>query len=541
MTGFAAPGAVAPAVLPDTWITPQGIAVFRAANAGWTSEPYDDLPNMLWPARMLGDVELSQSAVDAIGVGGRVALSVGDISLWNGDAALSTASRYGTADGRAIAIRVADAVPSRPVLLGADGAVLLGDDGFSLTAQHPESSLADAPVVWRGMIRTVTAAASQAATVSVVDVAERLATPLQASRYGGTGGLDGALALKDQPKPVCLGQVFNAEPVALGNVDLGDGALPTYQTNWRAVAAHDAVRIRGVAQTAVASTPAVGQYRDWPALGVFQLGSTPDGTVTADVRGDAVGGYANSIAGILRRLVTSLGPQLSADELHAEAWSFAEGDLPGIAGWYRGTSDITASDAAEQIVASCGAVLAGGRGGQLRLFDPLADDLPQFDIPMPWIIDLRPLSLPATLRPLPRAVGVEWQRNWKPVPDLAGSVDGAERQRLAGNASGPARAESALVTARVAQQRDMRFAGLYATEADALARAEKWRRWIEAGPRLFEIQTDRYLGQIECGDIGRVTYPAYGLAAGARGVVVAWREALAGRRLTLTIATLPES
>ena len=288
------------------------------------------------------------------------------------------------------------------------------------------------------------------------------------------------------------------------------------------------------------SAPTVGQARDWPALGVFQLGSTPDGTVTADVRGDAVGGYANSIAGILRRMVTSLGPQLSADELHAEAWSFAKVDLPGIAGWYRGTTDITASDAAEQIVASCGAVLAGGRGGQLRLFDPLADDAPQFDIPMPWIIDLRPLSLPAGLRPLPRAVAVEWQRNWKPVPDLAGSVDGTERQRLAGSASGPARAESALVTSRVAQQRDMRFAGLYATEADALARAEKWRRWIEAGPRLFEVQTDRYLGQVECGDIGRVTYPAYGLAAGVRGVMVAWREALGGRRLTLTIATLPE-
>ena len=145
------------------------------------------------------------------------------------------------------------------------------------------------------------------------------------------------------------------------------------------------------------------------------------------------------------------------------------------------------------------------------------------------------------MRPFPRAVAIEWQPNWKPVPDLAGSVDGAERQRLAGTASGPARAESALVTSRVAQQREMRFPGLYATEAGVLARAQKWCHWVEAGPRLFEITTDRYLNQIECGDIGRITYPAYGLDASVRGVVVAWREALAGRRLTVTIATLPEN
>ena len=37
------------------------------------------------------------------------------------------------------------------------------------------------------------------------------------------------------------------------------GALPTWQSSWRAVQAHDAVRIRGVAQTLVAGTPTVGR------------------------------------------------------------------------------------------------------------------------------------------------------------------------------------------------------------------------------------------------------------------------------------------
>ena len=370
MIGLTAPATTADAELPADLVTPQSVMVFRAANAGWASGPGDDPPNTLWPARLLGDIELSQSAIDAIGVGGRVALTIADIVMWNGDIALADAARYGTADGRAITVRTTDPDGTLLVLLGADDAVLLGDDGAVLTAGGEPSRLVSAPAVWRGVVRTISASASQSVTVSAVDVSERLATPLQPTRYSGAGRLEGPAALKGQPKPVCLGQVFNVEPVALGNVDLGDGALPTYQTHWRAVLAHDAVRIRGVVQTLVAGVPLVGEARDRPALGVFQLGGSPDGTVTADVRGDVAGGYVDSIAGILRRLVTLLGPQLSSDDLDAEAWAIAEADLPGSVGWFQGTADITAADAAGQIVASCGAVLAGSRGGQLAPVRP---------------------------------------------------------------------------------------------------------------------------------------------------------------------------
>ncbi len=262
--------------------------------------------------------------------------------------------------------------------------------------------------------------------------------------------------------------------------------------------------------------------------------------MTADVRGDAVPIYVSSTSGIVRRLVQSLGPVLADADISSDAFGFADVDIPGEVGWYRGAEEISASDAAGQIVAGSGAVLAGGRAGLLRLFDPLAEDVAQFGIPAPWIIDLRPIALPATLRPLPRAVAVDWRRNWTPLTDLPGSLSAAERAQLAGATSGPARSESAVITGRVAQQRDLRLPGLYFAEADALARAVKYRRWLEAGPRLFELTTDRYLGQVESGDIGRITYPAYGLDAGALCVVVGWCEALAGRRLTLTVATLPE-
>ena len=47
---------------------------------------------------------------------------------------------------------------------------------------------------------------------------------------------------------------------------------------------------------------------------------------------------------------------------------------------------------------------------------------------------------------------------------------------------------------------------------------------------MVRVLTDRFLGQI-----GRVTYPAFGFGEGFVGVVVGWRESLTARRLELTL------
>jgi hypothetical protein len=117
---------------------------------------------------------------------------------------------------------------------------------------------------------------------------------------------------------------------------------------------------------------------------------------------------------------------------------------------------------------------------------------------------------------------------------MAGSVAAADRQRLSQEGSF-ARAESSLITSRVAQQREISFPAAYWTETEALARAEKWRDVLEAGPRMVRVLTDRFLGQIEIGQIGRVTYPAFGFDEGFVGVVVGWRESLTARRVEVTL------
>jgi hypothetical protein len=64
---------------------------------------------------------------------------------------------------------------------------------------------------------------------------------------------------------------------------------------------------------------------------------------------------------------------------------------------------------------------------------------------------------------------------------------------------------------------------------------------LQGAPEMFEITTDRYLGQIECGHMGRIAYPAWGLGNGVRVTVIGWAENLATRRLTMTVITQPET
>ena len=132
----------------------------------------------------------------------------------------------------------------------------------------------------------------------------------------------------------------------------------------------------------------------------------------------------------------------------------------------------------------------------------------------------------------PRAWMSPWMSHSTTTPDLL--REAADRQRLSQEGSFP-REESSLITSRVAQQREISFPAAYWTEAEALARAEKWRAVLETGPRMVRVLTDRFLGQIEIGQIGRVTYPGFGVDEGFVGVVVGWRESLTARRVEITL------
>lgn len=501
-------------VLPDGFAAAQNLAVLRMASHGFLSPPADTPANTLWEARLLSDVEIEQTAIDALSAGGRVALTASQVDLWNGDAVLTPLIAEGRADGRLIEIR------STPVT--------------ERRLSHWGGAYASAAMQWRGRITRIEDNGDRA-RLAMTDLTDRLNTPLQTDRYDGSGGLSGTAELKGRPKPVSFGWRFNVTPVYLGLADAGFGALPTYQTHGGPIVGHDAVRIRGVAQTQVSSAPGIGQWLDLPALGVFQLGSTPDGAVTCDANGDVACGLQPTLPAVIRRILTGFGAELSDADLDPTSWFAAEPRLAGAIGWGAGAEDTAVVDALDQILASSAAALCGSRDGRLRLSalgSPQSH--PHFVLEPQNCVAVEPSAPPASLQPAPQRVEISAARNWTVLSDIAGSVTGSERAAL----SSAGAVESVLsdaIAAKSVRARSWTLDGLYRFPSDARARAQSLSAWVERGLRVVKITTDRYLGQMEIGLTGRVSYPLYGLQNGWDGVVIGYRERIGARRLELTM------
>lgn len=507
---FAARDYVAPDLLPPELIDAlTGIVTARYADRGLIFSDHT-----FYRAALLGDAVVSQTAFDAVGMGGRVGLTAAQMDLWNGDRALDAIAAQGRAMGRTATIRtVGAASPSR------------SDAGGDLGA---------AETAFAGVVAGLSTD-GQRMRLTLDDLSWRLSKPLQANLYGGTGGLDGGADLLGKPKPVSFGWRYNVGPVYLGQVDLGDGSKHTYQTHWRTIAAHDAVRERGVAMSVTTGVPGVGQWKDWPAIGCFQIGFSPNGAITCDVRGDAVGYYAASTVQILQRMLSSLGPVFTDAEFDLPSLGLVETQILGEAGWGVSTDPISAADAVQQIAGQQGIWVIGNRSGKLRTALPYyMGGGANLSLDLGDIVSLRPVAVPVSLQPTPATVEMVAGRNWSPLTDISSSATAAERMTLAGKGR-VVRRTSSLITGRQFQARTASPGGLFRYDVDAQRVADNLLGWMENGLRAFEVTTDKYLRQIEIGHVARVTYPLFGLEGGFTGVVAAWSEQSRRQRVTMTL------
>ena len=119
MMAFDAPAMIAPAFLPDAFISPQNIATLRLASAGFVSAAADSPALAFYEPRIMGEIEIGQSAADALAVGGRVALTVSEIALADADGFSADLARYGGADGRAVRVLSVPVVNQRASDFGA--------------------------------------------------------------------------------------------------------------------------------------------------------------------------------------------------------------------------------------------------------------------------------------------------------------------------------------------------------------------------------------------------------------------------------------
>ena len=269
---------------------------------------------------------------------------------------------------------------------------------------------------------------------------------LHGNRYGGTGGADGISTLAGRLKPYCAGYVFNVTPVQIST------ALLVWQVSYSSVTAISAVRDAGVALTPgadyatwdllAAATIAGGTYATCKALGLFRLGSSPAGDVTADVTGDAdtiEGQVGPTTRGrIVRRIATAIGAVRfsDVDQIDFAAFQAFESAQPAPVGWYwDGAQPVTKAEAIAEVLAGCLGWWLVRPNGQLAIGqaeDPAAlSPTLVLSWPTAALSDSR-LGEPQmadTIAPR-RATLIGWQRNYtiQARSSLAGSVSDGQAQ-----------------------------------------------------------------------------------------------------------------
>jgi hypothetical protein len=222
----------------------------------------------------------------------------GDLYLANGDGALDDLIDY-VFDGRPVSI-------------------LMGGDGFDYD---------DFAAVYSGTCAGVDFQSTRV-VVKLRDFQERLNKAIQETVYAGTGGAEGDGNIEGQPKPLCFGECYHVVPKYIDTANL------VFQVHARQVSAINAVYAGGKALTATSdhasyaaltgATIAAGSYGTCLAEGMFRLGAAPTLGITADVKGDAVGGYVDTVAGMARRIAVDFGG--FADPGDLDTTSFADLD-----------------------------------------------------------------------------------------------------------------------------------------------------------------------------------------------------------------------
>ena len=191
-----------------------------------------------------------------------------------------------------------------------------GRDIFIYRGRQDAGGVSDMALVFKGTVRSVQWD-RYTLTINLADYGEVLQKPIQTTLYAGTGGAEGGSDLTGKPKPLAFGTPKNIEAT------LVDSAYLVYQYHSRQANGVDWVYDQAVAMSLnadyttyadlIAALVPPGKYATCNALGLFRLGATPVGPVTADVTGDAVGGFVYRAADIIARIADDFTDLESGD------------------------------------------------------------------------------------------------------------------------------------------------------------------------------------------------------------------------------------
>jgi hypothetical protein len=494
VSGFGAPGDVLRG----------GSVAIDLSDADWTSLPTDARPNVHFAGRADG-VTVDRALPLLPGADRRVAAALSEVAIANADGAYDAVDRDLAVDGRQITIKL---------------------------LSHPSRPYAEARAIFTGLGRGWRADATTL-RFQAVSLGYALDQPML-GLYGGTGGADGGAELKGKPIQEVWGVCRNIPG------QLVDATRLIYRLHARQVLAVDGAYERGATITpgvqrasyAVleATSPTAGTWDSVnDAAGTFvRLGSSPDGPVTFDVRGDASATYSASLPGMMRRIAARGGAVVSA-----AAFDAMEAQAPGAAGLLLAEGG-TYADALSALAAG-GALWWGDDGsgviGVSRLAVPVAEGAVSLSEEV--ILDeLEPMDAPAVVW----RITVRYRRNWLPLSgtDILPEPTVAEARRL--ELSEPSRSVVLAEPARRernANAVEITVESLLDVEADALSLASNLMALYSAGRGMWRVPLGAAGHGLSLGQNVVVSWPRFGLRGGRAARVVA--QSARGRDCAVTV------
>jgi hypothetical protein len=369
-------------------------------------------------------------------------------------------------------------------------------------------------------------------TVNLVDFSYKLNVPMQPNVYGGTGAADGTSDMAGKRKPLVFGNALNISPVALVP------SLLIYQCHDGSMQSVDVVYDRGSALTPgsdyanyaalVAATVSAGTFATCLAQGLVKLGSTPAGTVTADVKGDNSAGYITRTADIVRWALDNRTTLVDPDDLDTASFAALNTAQPAPIDYFLSSDDDLTVGAFIQAI--MGGI--GGWGGhkidgtfEVRIFQaPSGTPLQSFtrdDMLLSSGADaLQRLPLPSNYNPPQWRWRVPYQRCWTTQTDLAGSVS-ASHKAFVSQQSRLAEADSATI------QEDHPFApdpdpidAYFSVQSDALAEANRRLDLFKTTRAIYQFPVPRRALRLDIGDVIEVTHPRFDLSFGRLMTIV---------------------
>lgn len=389
-----------------------GLVSLFYSDRDWVGSPSDaDKPNVHYEGRVRTPIVISRAAPTAPEASPRVRREFGEVEISNGDGELDTVVQAYAVDGRNVVIRF--------------GPYMGAYSDFSVIA----NVLGTGWETDRDNVR-----------IPVRDWTFLLDQPLQTNLYAGSGGAEGGDDLEGKPKPLCFGRVRNMTP------PLVDSTNVIYQVHDGTVYAIDGVFESGASITLdagvgtggdvvdytalVAASVTAGQYATCKAEGLFKLGSSPTGLITADVRGDVVGGdYVNGVDTVVQRILFT---RAGLEEARVNKTSFAQlaTSASGEMGWFIGhQSRPSTAEVVDAIVRGVAGFWGAGRDGRIRAGRL---SVPENVSPVYALDEISILDLRIEDQPIPRyRQRVAYKPNWTPGQvDLAASVTASRRQFL---------------------------------------------------------------------------------------------------------------